>query len=165
MTNPLLTRLSLTKKALLTAAGALALLTPIAIGIVSAPAGRAQQASASAQQHFEFADVHPSPRVANPTVSGGILRIDRYEIHRATMLDLIRRAWAVDVDNVVGGPAWLDKDRFDIIAKAPPNTSPESLQRMLAVALARPLQPRSPRATRGTTFRAPPSQSARVVPA
>ena len=91
MTNPLLTRLSLTKKALLVAAGALALLTPIAVGILSAPVSRAQQASASALAHFEFADVHSSTRVANPTMSGGVLRIDRYEIHHATMLDLIRR--------------------------------------------------------------------------
>jgi uncharacterized protein (TIGR03435 family) len=131
MTNSLLARLSLTKKAFLAAAGALALLTPIAIGIVSAPAGHAQQSSASASQHFEIADVHPSARVANPTMSGGVLRIDRYEIHRATMLDLIRTAWSVPADNVVGGPPWLDSDRFDIIAKAPPNTSPETLQKML----------------------------------
>jgi len=131
MTNPLLTRLSFTKKALLGAAGALALLTPIAVGILSAPAGHAQQASASALPHFEIADVHPSARVANPTMSGGVLRVDRYEIHRATVLDLIRKGWAMDVDNVIGGPSWLDSDRFDIIAKVPPNTAPEALNKML----------------------------------
>ena len=68
-------------------------------------------------------------------MSGAVLRIDRYEIHHATMLDLIRTAWNVNADNVVGGPAWLDTDRFDIIAKAPPNTTPETLRKMLQALL------------------------------
>lgn len=39
-------------------------------------------------------------------------------------------------DNGFGGPAWLDRDRFDVVAKAPPATPPEAgtlmFQRLLA---------------------------------
>ena len=44
-------------------------------------------------------------------------RDGRYELRRATMVDLIRTAHAVDADKVVGGPHWLELDRFDVIAK------------------------------------------------
>ena len=52
------------------------------------------------------------------------------------MLDLIRTAWDVDADNVPGGPDWLDADRFDVIATAPPGSSPETLRTMLRALLA-----------------------------
>ncbi len=44
----------------------------------------------------------------------------RYELRNATLVDLIKTAWSVDADAVAGGPDWLDSDRFDVIAKAPP---------------------------------------------
>jgi len=40
----------------------------------------------------------------------------RYELTNATVADLIRTAWGVDADKVVGGPDWLDSDRFDVRA-------------------------------------------------
>src|SRR6266480_1336635 len=75
---------------------------------------------------FDVADVHVSARTANPNVSGGILRAGRYELRRATRVDLIRNAYGVDADKVVGGPSWFEADRFDVIAKAPPSTPPET---------------------------------------
>jgi uncharacterized protein (TIGR03435 family) len=42
-----------------------------------------------------------------------------YELRNATAADLIRTAWGVDADGVMGGPDWLDADRFDVIATAP----------------------------------------------
>jgi uncharacterized protein (TIGR03435 family) len=47
------------------------------------------------------------------------------------MLDLIRIAYGFDPDHVFGGPDWLDFDRFDIAAKAPPSTSARELRVML----------------------------------
>ena len=83
---------------------------------------------------FEAADVHVSPRSTNPRMRvsfpGG-----RYTVRTATLLDLVGLAWDVDNTNVVGGPGWLDADRFDILAKAPAGTSSEALRRMLQVLL------------------------------
>ena len=87
---------------------------------------------------FEVADVHRSARATNPYtyMSGGVLRGDRYDLRKATMLDLIRIAYGVDPDTVLGGPNWLELDRFDISAKAPPSTPQETIKLMLQALLA-----------------------------
>jgi uncharacterized protein (TIGR03435 family) len=87
---------------------------------------------------FDAADVHRSARATNPYtfMSGGVLRGERYDLRKATMLDLIRIAWAVDPAAVVGGPNWLELDRFDIAAKAPARTPPETVRLMLQALLA-----------------------------
>jgi uncharacterized protein (TIGR03435 family) len=69
-------------------------------------------------------------------MTGGVLRGGRYDLRRATMVDLIRIAYSVDPDTVLGGPNWLETDRFDVIAKAPPITSPEVVKQMLQALLA-----------------------------
>jgi len=85
---------------------------------------------------FTIADVHVSAKITNPGFRSGALRGDRYELRMATMVDLIRTAYGVDADKVLGGPIWLESDRFDILAKAPPNTSPENIKLMLQALLA-----------------------------
>ena len=45
-------------------------------------------------------------------------RHDRYELRRATLVDLIKtgvRAWMPT--KVYGGPSWLDYDRYEVAAK------------------------------------------------
>ena len=79
---------------------------------------------------FETADVHASAHIWNPNMQGGLLRDGRYELRQATLLDLIKTAYGVDADTVFG-PGWLDWDRFDVVAKVPPSTSPESARLML----------------------------------
>ncbi len=90
-------------------------------------------------QSFQIADVHVSGRVSERRwldMQGGVFRAGRYEIHDATMLDLVKTAYGVDPDTVVGGPAWLEFDHFDVIAKAPQATSPETIKLMLQALLA-----------------------------
>jgi uncharacterized protein (TIGR03435 family) len=90
---------------------------------------------------FDIAEVHLSPRaewVKTPAhaMQGGFLIGDRYELHRATMLDLIHTAYNVDADKVYGGPSWLDYDRFEIAAKTKPGTRAGALRAMLQTLLA-----------------------------
>jgi uncharacterized protein (TIGR03435 family) len=89
---------------------------------------------------FDIADVHVSPRsdwVKNPqhAMGGGYLTGDRYELRRATMLDLIRIAYNVDAGKVYGGPGWLDYDRFEIVARTKPGTRADTLRPMLQALL------------------------------
>src|ERR1019366_3688144 len=96
-------------------------------------AGQALMASDSAGvathvASFDVADVHPSPHVLRPFMDGGELHGDRYVIHQATMADLISTAYGLDSSNVQGGPSWLDWDRFEIVAKAPPTHSKDDLR-------------------------------------
>jgi uncharacterized protein (TIGR03435 family) len=51
------------------------------------------------------------------------------------MVDLIALAYGVENDNVLGGPSWLDTDRYDILARAPRDTSPEDAKLMLRALL------------------------------
>jgi uncharacterized protein (TIGR03435 family) len=87
---------------------------------------------------FDIADVHHSALANNPQswMSGGVLRGGRYDLRKATMLDLIRTAYNVDPDTTAGGPAWLEFDRYDIAAKAPASTTPETVRLMLQSLLA-----------------------------
>src|SRR5215510_181291 len=91
--------------------------------------------SAEQRPKFDIADVHASPRSAN-TVFRTSFRSQRYEVHNATMVDLIRTAYSVDPEKVFGGPSWLEFDRFDVTALAPANTPQDTLKPMLQSLLA-----------------------------
>jgi uncharacterized protein (TIGR03435 family) len=83
---------------------------------------------------FEVASVKPnaspgrSSMVADP---GGGLRATRTPLRQ-----VIRTAYGVQNDQIVGGPDWLDRDRFDIIARAPSGATladfPPRMQSLLA---------------------------------
>jgi uncharacterized protein (TIGR03435 family) len=85
---------------------------------------------------FDLVDVHTAAKTTLPFVTGGVLRGDRYVLRNATMVDLISAAYGVDNDKVVGGPTWLETDRFDIVAKAAPGTPEDALKLMLQAMLA-----------------------------
>ena len=97
-------------------------------------------ASAFAQTaSFEVADVHLSPptldyhrrEMGGPAIAG-----DQLNIHRATMLNLIALAWNVREAKVLGGPASINFERFDIRAKVPQNAKFDTLRPMLRTLLA-----------------------------
>lgn len=87
---------------------------------------------------FEIADIHASTPSTNPDtfVSGGLLQSGRYDLRRATLLDLIGVAWSAPPDKIIGGPGWLGFDRFDVSAKAPPSTPAATVDLMLQSLLA-----------------------------
>jgi uncharacterized protein (TIGR03435 family) len=96
-------------------------------------AGTDGQESAPA---FDVADVHYSYHRYGNYVNGGDLMGDRYILNQAAMLDLIGKAYDVDRDHILGGPLWLEADRFDLLAKAPAGTSKEKVAQMLQTLLA-----------------------------
>jgi uncharacterized protein (TIGR03435 family) len=69
-------------------------------------------------------------------MQGGAVRSGRYELRQATMVDLIATAYGVNPDTVFGGPAWLELDRFDVIAKVPLDASLEQAKTVLKGLLA-----------------------------
>ncbi len=108
------------------------------ISVIVLMAGGASGQSTETKAAFTVADVHPSARSTSPYIymTGGILRSGRYDLRKATMLDLISTAWGISADRVLGGPSWLELDRFDIAAKAPQTTSQDTLKLMLQSLLA-----------------------------
>ena len=95
-------------------------------------------ASAFAQQaKFDLADVHVSPTARNFAQNfGGVLRDGKYVNRDATMLQLIEAAYGVTEDAISGGPGWIGSDLFDVIAKVPDGTTPETAKLMLQALLA-----------------------------
>jgi uncharacterized protein (TIGR03435 family) len=80
---------------------------------------------------FEIADVHVSAKIVDWFMRTGPARGGRYEVKNASMVDLIRVAYSIDADKVLGGPNWLEMDRFDVIAKVPADSTPETQKLML----------------------------------
>src|ERR1035441_1481836 len=81
----------------------------------------AQSAASPTGPAFTVADVHPSPSRLHPGIDGRFTS-DRVVLRDATVTDLIAIAYHVDPSDILGGPAWLDFDRFDINAKPPAGT-------------------------------------------
>lgn len=101
------------------------------LGLLAAAAALAQQPK------FEIADVHSSTTARGFVQNfGGVLREGRYVNRDATMLNLIEAAYGVSEDNIAGGPAWLNSDVFDVIAKVPEGTTPAAANLMLRSLLA-----------------------------
>jgi len=57
-------------------------------------------------------------------------------VRTASMVELISAAYGMEGEKVLGGPSWLETDRFDIAAKAPAGASPETVKLMLQTLLA-----------------------------
>jgi uncharacterized protein (TIGR03435 family) len=111
------------------------------IGALALVSGAAFGQSAETAPRFEIADVHASLHVPlldsrRVFMRSGFFGGVRYEIHNATMIDLVRTAYGVDADKVLGGPNWLEMDRYEIVAKAPPDTTQDTLKLMLQTLLA-----------------------------
>jgi uncharacterized protein (TIGR03435 family) len=92
--------------------------------------------SATTAPAFDLASVNVSAPKTNPNVWIGPFRDGKYQIRNATMVDLIRTAYNIDAEKVLGGPSWIEVDRYDLTAKAPAATAPDTLKRMLQSLLA-----------------------------
>jgi uncharacterized protein (TIGR03435 family) len=90
----------------------------------------------ASQATFEIADVHVSPTTRNPFLRGPNIRHGLFEMRNATMVDLIKTAYGVEAERVVGGPNWLEKDTFDVFAKVPEGGTVETAKPMLQALLA-----------------------------
>ena len=102
-------------------------LLPIAVCLCSAqsPARRAS---------FDAVEVEPASafarKVASPVING-----NRYEYKFGNMVDFISTAYSMPPEKVLEGPMWVEYDRYDIIGRVPPDTSPEKVKEMLQTVL------------------------------
>jgi uncharacterized protein (TIGR03435 family) len=98
----------------------------VSLSIVMSCAGFGQQASAPTE--FEAAEVRVNNSVQQP-VQINFLPGGQLSMRNMPMKELVVQAYKVG--DVTGGPSWLDSDRFDILAKAPPNTPADTVRLML----------------------------------
>jgi uncharacterized protein (TIGR03435 family) len=103
---------------------------------VAACAGVAAQAPApAAPRSFDVASVKPHDP-ANPRSMMVADASGRFTAVNIPVVMLIRTARGLQNDQVVGGPAWMRSDGFDIVAKAPDGTPVTAMGPMLESLLA-----------------------------
>ena len=95
--------------------------------LASAHVGAAQSPPASVPRAaFDVATVRPNKsgemRVSMRIIPGGA-----YEAFNVTLGSMIRLAYRLQDSQLIGAPAWVDQDRFDIVGK-PPAGEPLDLQ-------------------------------------
>jgi uncharacterized protein (TIGR03435 family) len=98
------------------------------------PAGPPDGSRAVPAAPPEF-DVSEIKRSKPGTDEGRDLRNGRFLVYGTDLKDLIMMAYRVDY--VDGGPKWLDKDPYDVIARAPRQTPYASLCEMLRALIVR----------------------------
>jgi len=72
-------------------------------------------------QSFENIDLGPT-RSSDQRMSVGLLPDGHVACYNVTLRRLIVAAHDVDVSLVTGGPAWLDSERFDLVATTAPTS-------------------------------------------
>jgi uncharacterized protein (TIGR03435 family) len=112
----------------------------LALSGLSGLSGAVSAQSPQNTQKFDAADISQRLKTGTtgqPNMTGGVLRGGRYDLRNATMVDLIATAYSItDNELIAGGPSWLERNRFDIAAKAPQTTSPANVKLMLQALLA-----------------------------
>jgi uncharacterized protein (TIGR03435 family) len=98
--------------------------------------GAAFSQSTETRPAFEAADIHPSAEARFRFMRGPTAHAGHYELRQANMVDLVATAYGLNQDEVLDGPSWLEEDRFDIVAKLPPDSTRETQKAMLQALLA-----------------------------
>lgn len=93
---------------------AIALTLAASAAILAAQTPASEKPAASAEPLI--VDVHPSP-YRSVTADRNNISHQRFEMRDATMLDMIAFAYEREDQAIVGGPSWIEFDRFDIAAK------------------------------------------------
>jgi bla regulator protein blaR1 len=85
---------------------------------------------ANAQETFEAATVKKSEAAGGAGVVPGIFAGGRWSARGATLPMLLRSAYDVPPNRIVGLPAWAYSERFDIVTTATPDATVPQLQAM-----------------------------------
>jgi hypothetical protein len=87
----------------------------------------------AAPPFFEVASIKPN---SHPVAFGMSDDPDRFNGSYVTLLDLMKRAYGVDLSRISGGPSWVSSDRYDVIATLPRGTPREQIPLLLQTLLA-----------------------------
>jgi uncharacterized protein (TIGR03435 family) len=124
------------RKLLLATAGIAAIAAPIVIGLMNAPAVRAQaQPESASLPQFEVASVKPAAPdqrgiFMRPGANGGI------SLNNLPLKELMTIAWRIQAFQISGGPSWIESARWDISATANHKPKPDEMPLMIQSLLA-----------------------------
>jgi uncharacterized protein (TIGR03435 family) len=133
-TNRAARNLDIRRRILLIAAGAAALIAPIAVGALGALPGRGQTHAEATAPTFEAASVKPHQDTGERSRTRSI-EPGRITVTDVTLRELILRAYDVKPYQV-SGPDWIQDNTYDVAATAGKAVSAEETRRMLGELLA-----------------------------
>jgi len=91
------------------------------LGLIAIPLTQAQ----TARPAFEVASVRPSQREVGPDYNNQITYSgDRFVGKNVTLKRLVAEAWHCQM-NQLSGPAWIDRNEYDIESRVPAGTDPQ----------------------------------------
>jgi bla regulator protein BlaR1 len=117
MSNKMIRRLGIGRKALLGAAGAVALAVPLMLGMAHAPEILAETEQLAAGKLPKFEVVSIKPYTANTMMTGIRMTPDGVNITGIPLNMMVREAFGVSGDRVLNEPDWVKSERYDIAAK------------------------------------------------
>ena len=101
-----------------------------------APLDAQQAARLDAKPTFEVVSVKPN-RSGEFGGSSGVEPGGQFTVRNNTLRNVIRNTYQVQDFQIVGGPSWLENDRFDVTAKAAnPNVPLDEIRAMVQALLA-----------------------------
>lgn len=131
MTGRTATRLHLSKKLLLSISGVVAIVLPILFGLAHATESRAayQNEDAAAKlPSFEVASIKPDKAAGEGPVMVRFMP-DGFMATNLPLRMLIREAYGVEENQIMGAPAWVGSHSYDIEAKVD-NSAVEELKKL-----------------------------------
>jgi uncharacterized protein (TIGR03435 family) len=89
--------------------------TPETAWDIPAPPAPAKPMAADADPSFDVATIKPNPSGA-PSMQGLTMNGRNFATKNSSLGDLLTFAYDVQMKQIVGAPAWMDEDRYDIAA-------------------------------------------------
>jgi uncharacterized protein (TIGR03435 family) len=103
---------------------------PLLIAVIQLSALSFAQGQA-VQPSFEVASVRPSQHEVGPDYNNQITYVgDRFTGKNVTLKRLVAEAWHCQINQVMG-PAWIDRNEYDVEARVPAGTDHERIALML----------------------------------
>jgi uncharacterized protein (TIGR03435 family) len=122
--------LTIGRRALLIAGAVLALTLPIGFGAVHGqPAtlnsGTPKSQPANQALQFDVVSIKPTPPSDDKVLIELLPDGDTFHaFHGATVRMILQAAFDIEDDRIIGGPSWMNSDRYDIEAKVTPEDAP-----------------------------------------
>src|ERR1700678_2411667 len=108
----------------------------MAVGAALLFAGSLAQTALSGQPQFETASIHPTGAIEFDEPSGCLTTIGLMRCTNVTLKRCVVSAYRVGPDLVLGGPNWINTDRFQITARSDQPVGDKDLMAMLQGLLA-----------------------------
>ncbi len=117
MSDPIARKLDFRRKLLLGAAAILAVALPIAAGMLHANPSRAgsQTQTTTAIPAYATVSIVPSKSGGDPVAL--MFGPDQFLSKNASLQQVIRAAYGIEDDRIIGAPAWLESEKYNVEAK------------------------------------------------